>query len=267
VNEANEIMTPEILAPSAVEAGVRAEFDVAINTAKRYPRSLQQFLQRAEGMATIRPEIAASCEYALPQGGQKVKGPSVRLAEIVAATYGNLRIGARIIEETGTYVVAQGIAHDLETNVAHTSDVRRRIVTKEGKRYSDDMVIKTMNAACAIASRNATFKVVPMALIQPVIDAAKKVALGSAQTLPQRREAAFAWFKEKGVAKERIFSALGVKGVEDIGLEQLADLNGMWNAAKDGEMSLDEMFPSPQATAQRFNKPAETATADAKAKA
>lgn len=236
----------EAMPLSALDTQVRAEFDVAIATAKRFPRSLDSFLKRAEGMATVSVDVAAACEYTLPrkkQNGEKIQGPSIRLAEIVAAQYGNLRIGARIIEEGETHVVAQGIAHDLESNVSYTSEVRRGIRTKEGKRYTADMIGVTCNAACAVALRNAIFKAIPFALIAPIAEKAKAVAIGTAETLKARRDKLIAWFAAKGIDKARVFAALEVKGEEDINLEKMHDLNGIWNAVRDGETSLEEAFP------------------------
>ena len=43
--------------------------DVQVATARRFPRSITSFIRRATEMATLTPEIAASCVYALPRGG------------------------------------------------------------------------------------------------------------------------------------------------------------------------------------------------------
>ena len=42
------------------------------------------------------PKTAEGCFFSLPRGGKRLEGPSIRLAEICAATYGNLRCGSRI---------------------------------------------------------------------------------------------------------------------------------------------------------------------------
>ena len=121
-------------------------------------------------------------------------------------------------------------------------EVKRRVTNKNGQRYSDDMVVMTGNAACSIALRNATFRVVPLALVKPVYEAAKKVAIGDAKTLVSRRADALAHFAKMGVHKESVCLALEVKAVEDIGLEQLETLIGYANAIRDKETSIDEVF-------------------------
>lgn len=232
----------EIIKPTALESLTRAEVDIQIATAHRFPRAISAFFKRAESLATATPEIAASMEYAKPVGGDKVKGPSARLAEIVAATYGNLRVQARIISETDKEIVAQGVAHDLETNVAQSTEVTVSILKKNGDRYGVDQIATMRGAACSKARRNAIFLTVPVALCQPIIAAARKVAAGDAKTLPERRVTMLAWFAEKGIKAPVILEWLGVKAVEDVGLEHMADLLAAQNSAKDEGISLAELF-------------------------
>lgn len=240
--------TAELIEPTAVEAIVRAEVDISIATAHRFPRSIQQFLLKAEGMATSSPEIAASCEYKLKRrakGGEEkaIVGPSIRMAEIVAATYGNLRVQARVISEGETSITVQGVGHDLESNVAFSSEVRRRIVGSDGRRYSEDLINQTINAACSIAQRNVIFRIVPQALIAGIIAKCRVVAIGDAKTLPARREDMLKRFKGIGISQERVLSALEVKGVADITLDKIADLHGFWTAIQDGMETAEELFP------------------------
>lgn len=237
---------PEVLTPTALESSTRAEYDVSIATAHRYPRSIGQFFKRAESLATATPEIAASCEYAKPVGGERVKGPSARLAEIVAATYGNLRVQARVIQETETEIVAQGVAHDLESNCAVSTEVAVSIIKRDGKRYGADQVATMRAAACSKARRNAIFQVVPLALCQPIIAAARKVAAGDAKTLPERRRATLDWFEKQGIRLPAILAWLEVRTVEDIGLDQMADLIAASNAAKEDGASLASIFAAPR---------------------
>lgn len=110
MTEANQNTEPvvEVLAPlSALEAQERAQTDVLISTAKRYPRSLTQCKAKALALATMDPDIAAECFYKLTRGGKVIEGPSIRLAEIIASTWQNVRSGARTIAESGTMVTAQ----------------------------------------------------------------------------------------------------------------------------------------------------------------
>lgn len=224
----------------------RAQIDMQIATARRYPRQLSLVKQRMLSFATLDEETAAGCFYTLPGrkggDGKPLQGPSVRLAEIALSCYQHLRAGSRIIEDDGKFITAQGVVHDLENNVVVSIEVKRRVTSKEGRRYSDDMIATTGNAACSIALRNAAFRVIPMALVKPVYQAAKQLAIGDAKSLVQRRAASIEHFSKMGVSKEKVCEALGVRSPEDIQLDHLEILIGYATAIKDGDTTIDEVF-------------------------
>jgi len=239
-------MSFEIAESSAIAQIERAQIDVQIATARKYPRSLARVKSAMLSFATLDEETAAGCFYTLPGrkggDGKPLQGPSVRLAEIALSQYQHIRAGSRIIEDDGKFITAQGVVHDLENNVAISIEVKRRVTTKEGKRYSDDMIATTGNAACSIALRNATFRVIPMALVKPVYEAAKKLAIGDSKSLVQRRAASLTHFSKMGISKEQVCVTLGVSKPDDILLDHLEILIGYATAIKDGDASVDSIF-------------------------
>src|SRR5262245_56131534 len=78
--------------------GADSSINVQVATAKKYPRDVQRSLEKARQLATLNDEVAEECHYSIPRGGKQIEGPSVRLAEVVASCWGNLRIGARIVD-------------------------------------------------------------------------------------------------------------------------------------------------------------------------
>jgi hypothetical protein len=234
-------LTP-VMSNEALMLITKAEIDTQIATAKAFPRSLKQFIDKAVTMATLNEDIAASCSYSLPRAGKNLEGPSVRLAEIVTSSFGNIRSGARVIANDGRTITAQGICHDLETNNCVTVEVKRRITDKNGKTLSEDMQVVIGNAACSIAFRNAVFKVIPAALTNDVYEKAKEVAKGTAETLVVRRTKAVEYFKGLKVTEKQICTVLGIKKIEDIDVEKLFDLNGFKSAIKNGDSTVQEIF-------------------------
>lgn len=247
--EQTDRVSGEVIDPSAQTAIVnrmdRAEVDVQITTAKRYPRNIKQFKLDALALATLDEETAAGCFYAMPRDGKNIEGPSARLAEIVVSAWGNIRADARVVEVGEKEVTAEGLCWDLEKNVAVRVQVRRRITKKSGQRFSDDMIVVTGNAACSIALRNAVFKVIPMAMTKSIYEAARQVAIGDAKTLVSKRTDMLAYFAKMGVPAEKVCAAVSKPGVDDIGLDDLATLKGLATAIKDGDTTIDEAFPSP----------------------
>ena len=64
----NENDSPlEVIQPSALEAISRAEVDMQIATAKRYPRDVSKVKQGMLSIATVDEETAAACFYTLPR--------------------------------------------------------------------------------------------------------------------------------------------------------------------------------------------------------
>lgn len=227
----------------AIEQQARGEVDIQIATAKRYPRSIRMFVEQALEMATLDEETAAACFYALPRDGKTVEGPSARLAEICASAWGHMRIQARTLDENDRFVTARGEAWDLQTNVAIGYEVKRRITDKKQRKYSDDMVVVTSNAAASIALRNAVFKIIPSAFWRPIYLKCRQVAIGKAETLANRRAKMLEYFQRMGAENARVFAVLGVRGVEDVTLDHMATLHGLATAIKDGDTSVDEAFP------------------------
>lgn len=242
-----ELVDESIKALVSQESGV--EIDVQITTAHKFPRSMDMFLKRASDMVSMDRETAESCIYRRPvgkdheTGEQKIaEGMSIRMAEIVGACYGNLRVSSRIIEQTPRYVKAEGIAHDLENNYAAKSEVIESTVDKYGKPYSERQRITMAKAALAKAHRDATFKVVPRALCKPVLNKAIKVIAGG-KTIEERRKGAHEWIKTLGINENRVWDVLGVNGIGDVGEKHLIDLLGLKTAIDDGDFKIDEIFP------------------------
>lgn len=230
----------------------KSELDQQIATAKAYPRSIAVFRKRALELVTLTEPIAKSCIYALPRREKDrhtgkfitkiIEGPSIRFAEVIASSWGNIRRGARIVHEGREFITGQGVCHDLETNDCVTREIQRRITTSTGKRYNADMIGVTANAACSIAMRNAVLGCIPQAIWAEMFAAARRVVAGDVKTLANRRAAAIAEFTIFGVTEPVILATLGRAGVQDITIDDLVTLNGMLTAIKDGEHTAEQLF-------------------------
>lgn len=235
-----EVQTTNVLAELNA-----SEIDIQIATANRYPRSIKAFKDHVLELSTLDEETASSMFYKLPRGGKFIEGPSVRLAEVAAASYKHLRFGSRIIAVDDRFITAQGYCYDLENNIASAVEVRRRITDKNGKRFNDDMIQVTGNAASSIALRNAIFKVIPMAYIKPAYEKAKLTALGQNKSMAERREAMLTYWKKAGATEAQVFAAIGVKGIDDLGNDELLTLHGLATAVKSGEITIETAMTPP----------------------
>lgn len=258
------LQVTQIQRAETLEALNRSEIDIQISTAKRYPRSIKESATRILALATQDEETAQECFYALRRGGQGggslIEGPSVRLAEIVASAWGNLRVQSQVVSNDGKFITARGVCHDLETNTAVSCEVQRRITDKNGKTFSDDMIVTTGNAAGAIAFRNAVFKVVPKATINSVMKAIKEVSIGKSIDVEATRQKMLQYFAKIGVSTEMILSYLEVEKVEDIDAEMIDILRGTSNAIKEGTTTAKECFIDPYNQKKNTKKATAVAT-------
>lgn len=251
--QVEEVIT-EIESPTVLATLSRAEIDTQIATANRYPRSIRVFKLKAMELVTLDEETAGSMFYALPRDGKTIEGPSARMAEVIGSCWKNLRYQARVIDIGEDFVTAQGMCFDLENNVAASMEVMRRIKNKYGKRYNDDMIGVTANAACSIALRNAIFKIVPRALWTDIYEAARETSIGKAETMQARRDKVAAYFAKMGVDEKKLCGAVNRAGLEDLTIDDIITLRGFATAIKSGETSIEAIFnPQPEQATPRSN--------------
>jgi hypothetical protein len=255
-----EVIDEAVGSSKVLEALTRAEVDVQIATAKRYPRVVSIAIKKATEMATFDRDTAASCRYSLKrtgEGGEKktIEGPSTRLAEIVQSAWGNMRSAGRLISEEEKTVRVQGVAFDLESNSMVSVEVTRKIWSPRKGRFSPDMIATTINAAISIAVRNAVFKVVPRVYADRILEQCKQTVLGEAKTLEERRTALVESWEKKGVKQQELLEYLERTSVEDISLDDILHMSGVWTAIfKEATTTIDREF--------RAKDEAPTATAD-----
>lgn len=255
-----------------VDALERANVDSQVATAKRYPRDIRRSIDNSVVMATMNQETAQSCSYALPRGGKPIIGPSVHLAKIIVSNWGNMRTEAKVVQITEKQVISRGTCWDLETNVASAFEVRRNIIDSKGRRFSDDMITVTGNAANSIAYRNAVFSVIPKAITDRVYYAAQKFITGdlsdSDKLLKTRTNILNNFKNTYGIVENEVVKLCGKQTVNQIGADEISMLMGTIQALKDGDTTVDELMKpirdSREAKNERLNEVANQAAASAK---
>jgi hypothetical protein len=116
-----------------------AEVQAAMIIAKKFPRDPVVAMDRILNACT-RPLLAEKAVYEYAKGGQDVSGPTIRMAEVLAQNWGNMRCG--VIEISRGVGVSECLAYatDLETNFGDEKrfHVRHVIDTKHGGRAAKD---------------------------------------------------------------------------------------------------------------------------------
>lgn len=247
----------------------RANVDSQVATAKQYPRDIKRSINNSIAMATMDMETAQSMGYALPRGNKPITGPSVHLAKLIVSNWGNIRSEAKVVKITDKQVVSRGTCWDLENNVATAFEVRRSIVNKYGKRFSDDMITVTGNAANAIAFRNAVFSVIPKAVTDKVYQAAQHYITGDLSTeeaLIARRKKCLDYFRDEyGITEKEVLMLCGKETVNQIKANEIALLLGITQSLRDGDTTVAELMKPYRKEEKKENLASKAAAAAQKA--
>ena len=223
-----------------------AAFDSQVTTAKRFPRNLTQIMNNVEVMITSDVAFAEKCIYKLTRDGKDISGPSAALSKLFMQLYGNMRTDSRVIAFEQNFVRAEAVVWDLENNVANKATVLRRITTKKGVVFGDDMKQVTGAAACSIALRNALWAIIPTAFVTRAITLAKNTVLGNvsddSKFLTRRAEIIRQLNNLLGVTNQEICAYLNVETIEVIDRDHLFTLFGTIAMIEQGDTTVAEVF-------------------------
>jgi hypothetical protein len=244
---------------NAVMQMEQASLDMQVVTAKQYPRVISSVRENVLTLATVDQETATACHYAKPinkKTGECVVGPSIRLAEIIVATYGNLRVRTYPVEEKKESILVRADCWDLESNSASSADVIKSIMYaarggKPPQRYSRHMIDTTINAALSIAYRNAVFRIVPMSLFKDQTYQIKQVAAGKGKTLKEQVGGCFTSFQGLGFSEEEFLRVAKVRKIDDFDLDKIIQMRSIFTSIKEGLLTKEDVLKSTPSQSQQ----------------
>lgn len=117
--EQGQIQAPRTSQTEMMVTRQAQEVQVAMLAAKKFPRdqvvAFNNILRACQRM-----KLAESSMYEYPRGGEKITGPSIRLAEAIAQNWGNIDFGFMELEQRNGVSQVMAYAWDLETNARQT---------------------------------------------------------------------------------------------------------------------------------------------------
>lgn len=216
--------------------------------ARQFPRdpemSLQNVLRECE-----RKDLAEAAQYEFPRGDSVVKGPSIRLVEVLARHWGNIMSGITEVDVQGDTTTIKCFAWDLETNASDekTFSVKHERSTKKGNyRLTDERDIYEMVAnKGARRKRACLLAVMPGWYVDAALDACDKTLADSLTDGNESLEAviektvnAFAGF---GITPEQISAKLN-KDIDKLSNNDIVKLRHLYSAIKDGFVKATDAF-------------------------
>jgi len=243
----------EIMPASKFGELSRSIAESQVETAHRFPRDVVKARQRAITLACADRSVAESCFYRRPVGKDPsgkpviVEGYSIRLAEIVAQCYGNIRVFVTLMnEDDPTRIRAHAIGWDLEANYAVGVDVVTPTIHKDGRPYDERMRQVIAAATIKKAQRDAIFAVIPKTEVKMIADAIRQRYMSSV-TPEQRVQRLHEWAAAHGITVDRMLAAIGKNDVSALTEDDWIELRSRAAAIDEGEATIDELFPQQKA--------------------
>ena len=222
------------------------EVQVAMLSAKKFPRNETEAINRIKAVCQ-RPTLADQAIYTYPRGGQRVSGPSIRLAEALAQNWGNVDTGVIELCTANGRSEMMAYAWDLETNtrVTKTFSVEHKRDTKQGRKdLTDgrDIYEATANFA-ARRQRACILSVIPGDIVEmAVAETRKTMAEADKRPIDEIVASLTKSFKSLGVDQEHLEKYID-KQLTVALKEDLVDLRGVYKAIKDGQSKPEDFFP------------------------
>lgn len=223
------------------------EIQAALVIGKKFPRdeiaSEQNILT-----ACKRFSLATVSTYSYPRGGQKITGPSIRLAEVLAMNWGNLKYGFRELEQIKGASIIEAFCWDVQTNthVSRQFTVHHFMQLKNGQKkiLTDPRDIYEMCANYAQRRvRAAILELIPGDVVEKALRQCRATLEAGEKSEPliDRIKRVVNAFGSLSVSKEMLEKRLG-HPADSINVAEIADLQEIYNSLKDGQSKREDWF-------------------------
>lgn len=223
--------------------------------ARQFPRDTNRSLENVL-LECKRPRLAEVAQYEYPKGDTVVKGPSIRLVEVLARHWGNIDSGVSEIDTYDDHTVVKAYAWDLETNVSDEKvfAVQHKRSTKRGSyKLTDERDIYEMVAnKAARRKRSCLLAVMPGWYVDAALEACEETLRNSVtngKSIEAVREAVVSAFAEFGVSPDNIAAKLS-RPIDKLDPNDIVKLRHLYAAIKEGFVKAQDAFdlsaPTPE---------------------
>ena len=253
----NRQQSGSVLAASN-EASELAAVKGQVFMAKQYPRDIEFSWQKILTECQ-RTTLAEKAVYSFPRGKETVTGPSIRLAEVLARNFGNIKFSYDVLErrpmkgrEPGASVI-RAWAWDLENNVMveRKFEVKHyRAIKGGGYNLTDDRDIYELEANMASRRiRACILQIIPGDITDAAVAACRQTATsGIAQLMSDKAQRPkliakmIRLFEKMGVNKDDLEDFLNCKS-DDWNADHMMRLKEVKNSLDDNTVTLGDYFP------------------------
>jgi hypothetical protein len=225
-----------------------AEVQAAMAIARMNPRDPVAAMDRILN-ACARPTLADAAVYTYSRGGSDVTGPSIRLAEAIAQSWGNLQFGIRELEQGGGVSTVQAYAWDIEANTRRevTFQVPHVRHTKAGQRRLEDPrdIYEMVANQGARRLRACILAVIPGDVVEAAVSQCEVTMSVKADTSAEAMQKMLTAFGEYGVTREQIEARIQ-RRLDAIQPAQVVALKKVYASMRDGMSGPGDWFEQPE---------------------
>jgi len=196
-----------------------------------------------------RPTLAQQAVYSYARGKQTVSGPSIRLMESIARSWGNISSGIKEIarNQDGGYSDCVAYAWDLETGfyderqfqVRHWRDTR-----EGGYRITDERDIYEMVANMGQRRKRACLMAaIPGDVVDRAVEQCDRTLNTNVDTSPAALQRLVTAFAEYGVTRQQLEKRCQ-RRIDSIAPAQIVQLRKIYSSLKDEMSAVEDWFES-----------------------
>lgn len=244
-DEMNLVESETSVAMEAEKSKAIQKIQSALAIAKRFPRDQIKAVEKII-VECQRKSLAEKARYSYPRGGEKITGPTIRLAEVIARHWGNLKYGFRELEQKHNASTIEAYCWDLETNtevtrefsVPHSRKAGGKIVWLSDPRDIYELVAN--NAQRRV--RACILEIIPGDIVdKSLAQCARTLSTDSKEPLIDSITRLVLNFSKLGVTKDLIEQRLNHKS-EEINSAELVDLIDIYNSLKENASKRSDWF-------------------------
>lgn len=228
-----------------------AEVQAAMMIARMNPRNPIESMDRILNACT-RPTLANSAVYTYGRGGSDITGPSIRLAEAMAQSWGNIQYGIRELDQSNSESTVQAFAWDVETNTRRemTFQVPHIRYTRNGSKKLEDPrdIYELIANNGARRLRACILGVIPGDVTEAAVTQCETTMKANADTSPEGVKKILEAFESFGVTKEQIEQRIQ-RRIDSIQPAQVVALKKVYASLRDGMSKVADWFEGDQAGA------------------
>jgi hypothetical protein len=225
-----------------------AEVLAALEIANRMPRNPVASMDRIL-IAFQRATLARQAIYVYSRGGTEITGPTIRAAEAIAQSWGNMQFGVRELERRPAESTVEAFAWDVETNTRSTITFQLKHVrdTKKGRVVLTDErdIYETMMNQGARRKRACILSVIPGDVVEGALKQARNTLEETIKIDAKFLETLVKDFASFDVTREMLEARIQ-RRLGSIAPAQAVGLQNILNSLRDGMSVASNWFQAPE---------------------